>query len=152
MTASGRRVGRYEIVDVIGSGGMGDVYLARDPMLDRTVVVKALKFQSPEFHARFAREARAAASITHPNIVTIYDVGHEQDRPFIAMEFVDGETLAELIKRAAPMTVARKLELMIELCAGLGHAHRNGIIHRDIKPANLMVSTEGPLKILDFGL
>jgi serine/threonine-protein kinase len=147
-----QRVARYEIKERLGSGGMGVVYLATDPLLRRTVAVKVLPGEDEMLRERFAREARSAAALRHNNIVTIYDVGEDEGRPFIAMEFVDGESMAEMIRRRAPLPLPRKLQLMIELCAGLGYAHRNGIVHRDIKPANLMITSEGGLKILDFGL
>jgi serine/threonine-protein kinase len=146
------RVGRYEVVERLGTGGMGVVYLATDPLLRRTVAVKVLPVENDELRERFAREGRSAAALRHNNIVTIYDVGEDQGHPFIAMEFIDGESMAEMIRRRAPLTMPRRLQLMSELCAGLGYAHRNGIVHRDIKPANLMITSEGGLKILDFGL
>ena len=131
---------------------MGVVYLAKDPVLGRTVALKMLTEDNEELRERFAREARSAAALDHTNIVTIYDVGEDNGQPFIAMKYLDGETMAELIRRRAPITLGRKLELMGELCAGLGYAHRSGIVHRDIKPANLMITTDGTLKILDFGI
>jgi predicted Ser/Thr protein kinase len=131
---------------------MGLLYLARDPVLDRTVAIKVLSVFNDEIKRRFAGEARSAARLTHPNIITIYDVGEDQGQPFIAMEYIDGETLSEVIRRRAPLRLIRRLELILQLCSGLGHAHKMGIIHRDIKPANLMLTAEGVLKILDFGL
>jgi serine/threonine protein kinase len=131
---------------------MGEVFLATDPLLGRTVAIKMLMEDNEELRERFAREARSAAALNHQNIVTIYDVGEDAGRPFIAMEYLDGETMAELIHRRAPLTTRRKLELMLELCAGLGQAHRSGIVHRDVKPANLVITTDGALKILDFGI
>jgi serine/threonine-protein kinase len=145
-------IGRYEIIDRLGEGGMGVLYLARDPMLQRTVAIKIISGYNDELRERFTREGRSAAALKHNNIVTIYDVGDDSGRPFIAMEYLDGETMAELIRRRAPLQLSRKLQLMLELCSGLGYAHRLGIIHRDIKPANLMITSEGVLKILDFGL
>jgi len=147
-------ISRYEVKSLIGRGGMGDLYLARDPNTNRLVAIKLLNasFSSGDLRDRFAREARALAALNHPNIVTIYDYGEFQGSPFIVMEYVRGETLAEKIKRRAPLTIGQKLKLMEELCAGLGHAHEAGIIHRDIKPANLMVEQQGRLKILDFGI
>src|SRR3954454_9082571 len=144
------QAGRYEIKSLIGRGGMGDLYLARDPNTSRLVAIKLLNasLNSGDLRDRFAREARALAALNHPNIVTIYDYGEFQGSPFIVMEYVRGESLAEKIKRRAPLTVTQKLKLMEELCAGLGHAHEAGIIHRDIKPANLMVEQHGRLKIL----
>jgi serine/threonine protein kinase len=146
------RIGRYEIVDRLGEGGMGLVYLARDPSLQRTVAIKVLSWSNEELQARFAREARSAASLRHHNIVTIYDIGEDGDKQFLAMEYIDGETLADVIRRKAALPTLTRLQLMQQLCSGLAYAHRLGIIHRDIKPANLMVTSEGLLKILDFGL
>ena len=147
-----QRIGRYEILDRLGEGGMGLLYLARDPVLDRTVAIKVLSVFNQEIQQRFAGEARSAARLAHPNIITIYDVGDEKGQPFIAMEYIDGETLGEVIRRRAPLRLIRRLELILQLCSGLGHAHKMGIIHRDIKPANLMLTADGVLKILDFGL
>ena len=149
----GRSIDRYQTVECIGLGGMGAVYLARDPLLDRPVAIKLLPegFDSDKQRQRFGREARAAARLTHPNIVTVYDVGEHDGRPFIAMEFVPGETLAVHISRQT-LPMERRLRLTEELCDGLEHAHRAGIVHRDIKPANLMLTPDGVLKILDFGI
>jgi serine/threonine-protein kinase len=151
------QIGRYQILDRLGEGGMGVVYLARDPELQRTIAIKMLSGGGDaeydgEMRERFAREARSAAGLKHNHIVTIYDIGEDQNRPFIAMEFLDGESMAQLIERRAQMSVERKMRLALELCSGLGHAHRLGLIHRDMKPANLMITSEGALKILDFGL
>jgi len=148
-------IGKYTIDRFIESGGMGDVYLARDPALDRAVAIKFLRegFDNQEMRERFEREARAAGRLSHPNIVTIYEFGIFDGRPFIAMEFVRGEPLSKLIRRREPIPLVRKLEMMEGLCSGLAHAHKTGMVHRDIKPANLMVDNDGgPLKILDFGI
>jgi serine/threonine protein kinase len=154
MASLPSRIGRYEIKSLIGKGGMGNLYLADDPNTDRLVAVKLLNttLDSTELRDRFAREARALAALNHPNIVSIYDTGEYDDSPFIVMEYVRGETLAEMIKRRAKLSISQKLKLMAELCAGLAQAHEAGIIHRDIKPANLMVDQQGRLKILDFGI
>jgi predicted Ser/Thr protein kinase len=148
------QIGRYEIKSLIGRGGMGNLYLAHDPNTNRLVALKLLNatLDSLELRERFAREARALAALNHPNIVNIYDTGEFEDSPFIVMEYVRGETLAEMIKRRATLSISQKLKLMAELCAGLAQAHEAGIIHRDIKPANLMVDQQGRLKILDFGI
>src|SRR6185503_13948879 len=150
------RISRYDIKSLIGTGGMGTLYLARDtnPNTNRLVALKLLNanLDSGDLRERFAREARALAALNHPNIVNIYDSGEFQGSPFIVMEYVRGETLSEKIKRRAPMSLAQQLKLMVELCSGLAHAHEAGIIHRDIKPANLMVDQYGRLKILDFGI
>ena len=132
---------------------MASLYLARDPMIDRLVAIKVLREGfDEELRERFAREARSAGRLRHVNIVTIFDVGEHEGEPFIAMEYVSGETLGQVIRRNAPLGIPRKLELLEALCAGLGYAHQAGIVHRDIKPANIMVDTEGVLKILDFGI
>jgi serine/threonine protein kinase len=147
-----QRIGRYEVLDRLGEGGMGLLYLARDPVLDRTVAIKVLSVLNDEIKQRFAGEARSAARLAHPNIIIIYDVGEDEGQPFIAMEYIDGETLGQIIRRRAPLPLIRRLELILQLASGLGHAHKMGIIHRDVKPANLMLTAEGVLKILDFGL
>jgi serine/threonine protein kinase len=147
-----KRIDRYEIVERLGRGGMGVVYLATDPALGRTVAIKMLTEDNEELRERFAREARSAAALKHNNIVTIYDVGEDQGRPFIAMEYLEGENLAEVIRRRAQVPLRQKIDWILELCAGLGYAHRTHIVHRDIKPANLLITTEGSLKILDFGI
>jgi serine/threonine protein kinase len=156
MFALPTHISRYEIKGLIGRGGMGDLFLARDTNrnTNRLVAVKLLNanLDSGDLRERFARESRALSALNHPNIVSIYDSGEFEDSPFIVMEYVRGETLAEKIKRRAVMSTSQKLKLMEELCAGLGHAHEAGIIHRDIKPANLMVDQSGHLKILDFGI
>jgi formylglycine-generating enzyme required for sulfatase activity len=156
MVTGPLKIGRYEIKGRIGGGGMGALFLARDtnPTTERLVAIKLLKadLDSGDLRQRFAREAQSLATLNHPNIVTIYDSGEYEGSPFIVMEYVRGENLAEKIKRRAPISLSAKLRLMEELCAGLGHAHEAGIIHRDIKPANLMVDLHGHLKILDFGI
>lgn len=154
MSDAPNTIHRYDIVERIGQGGMGELYLARDPALERFVAIKVLRagFDSDEVRARFTREARAVARLAHINIVTIYDVGEHEGRPFIAMEYIPGETLFQKIRARTRLPLATKLQYIDELCAGLAHAHRAGIIHRDIKPANLIVGPEGALKILDFGI
>jgi serine/threonine protein kinase len=141
-------------MDRLGQGGMASLYLARDPAIDRLVAIKVLRegFDTEELRERFAREARSAGRLRHANIVTVFDVGEWEGEPFIAMEYIAGETLAQLINRRAPIGLRRKLELLEELCSGLGYAHNAGVVHRDIKPANIMVDAEGTLKILDFGI
>ena len=133
---------------------MGTLYRARDPRIGRFVAIKQLRpeFDTRELRDRFSREAAAAGSLSHPNIVTIYDVGEDEGLPFIAMEYVRGETFTDLVGLRPPLSVRRKLQLAGEVCAGLAHAHSAGIVHRDIKPANLIVGSEGIVKILDFGI
>ncbi|MGH9346393.1 MAG: protein kinase domain-containing protein [Vicinamibacterales bacterium] len=145
-------IDRYETIDLLGRGGMGSVYLARDPLIDRYVAVKVLDsaFDSAA-RERFTREARAAGRLHHPNIVTIFDVGEHQGRPFIAMEFVPGHTLAALIQQKR-LSLVETLRLVADACAGLAYAHRAGIVHLDIKPENLIRHDSGVLKVLDFGI
>ena len=146
-------IGRYQVRDRLAEGGMGVLYLAVDPIIDRLVAIKLMRVgHDSELAERFAREARAAGRLLHPNIITIFDVGDHEGQPFIAMEYVTGETLGELVKRRAQLPLARKVRLIADLCDGLSFAHRSGIVHRDIKPANIMVTREGILKILDFGI
>ena len=134
---------------------MGTVFLARDPDLDRQVAIKLVKddlTDDPDLRERFSREARSAARLQHPNIVTVFDIGEHEGRPFIAMEYVPGESLSDVVRRKGPLDLSRVLGWMESLCGGLVHAHRSGIVHRDIKPANLMVGPDGALKIVDFGI
>ena len=133
---------------------MGSVYVAHDPVLGRMVAIKVFAgdLDLPDARERFSREARAAAALSHPNIVTVYDFGECESQPYIVMEYVAGETLAGFIRRKTPVTLADKIRWMEELCAGAGYAHQMQLVHRDIKPANLMVDADGTLKILDFGL
>ncbi len=149
-------IGRYEILGSIGSGGMGTLLRARDPKIGgRTVAIKLLKegIDNDEIRRRFMQEANAAGVLEHENIVRIFDVGEQDGEPFIAMEYIDGETLSQWIRRKEPASVVRKLRLLEELCDGLAYAHTFSIIHRDIKPANLMVEKRrSRLKILDFGI
>jgi len=146
---------RYTVEKTLGRGGMATVELARDTELGRLVAVKRL-FASLAgdgvFQQRFFREARVAAALSHPNLVAVYDVGEEDGLPFIVMEYVDGETLAELMARSRPLPTSRALELISQACAGLEHAHGAGLVHRDIKPQNLLVRRDGVVKIADFGI
>ncbi|MFN8061909.1 MAG: serine/threonine-protein kinase, partial [Vicinamibacterales bacterium] len=145
-------IGRFTIESRIAQGGMGAVYLAWDPMLERQIVLKLLRDDSEGLRERFTREAKAVARLHHPHIVTIFDVGEDHGQPFIAMEYVEGPTLFDVIRARTPLPIDRRLELVEQLCDGLAFAHRAGIVHRDIKPANLMVDREGMLKVLDFGI
>lgn len=147
-------VGRYEIQRRVAHGGMGTLYLAQDPVLGRPVALKLFlgDLDLPEARERFVREARAAAALNHPHIVTIYDYGEYSSQPYIVMEFIQGETLAELIRRNAAVPICTQLRWMEELCSAVEYAHAKGVIHRDLKPLNLMVDSYGRLKVLDFGL
>jgi serine/threonine protein kinase/Tol biopolymer transport system component len=151
--AVGSRLGPYEVVSPLGSGGMGDVYKARDTRLGRSVAIKLLKPQvaeDPEQRRRFEQEARAVSHLSHPGIATVFDIGRHDERDFIVMEFVDGETLADRIRRG-PLPVDAALRIAIDVAEALGHAHRAGITHRDLKPPNIILRRSGP-KLLDFGL
>ena len=150
---SGGRFARYEILSTLGEGGMGRVYLAADPRLPRRVALKTIapeSVESTDAVRRFEQEARAASSLNHPNILTIYEVGQYEGRFFIASEFVEGMTLRQ--KFAAPADTAAALDVAIQAATGLNAAHAAGIVHRDIKPENLMIRSDGLLKIVDFGL
>jgi serine/threonine-protein kinase len=147
--------GRYGVERTLGGGGMAVVYLARDEELGRPVAVKVLAenlADDAELRERFVREARLAARLSHPNVVRVYDAGEEDGLPFIVMECVDGESLAETIRREGRLDPDRVAELGVQACAGLEHAHRAGLIHRDVKPANLLTTADGTLKVADFGI
>lgn len=147
--------GRYRLLDKIGEGGMAEVWRAKDTALDRTVALKILRPQysaDPEFLARFRHEARAAANLAHPNIVNVYDIGEADGRHYIVMEYVDGADLKELIRSSAPFSVERTVNLAMQIAAAVGHAHRAGIVHRDLKPQNILVSGDGRVKVVDFGI
>jgi eukaryotic-like serine/threonine-protein kinase len=150
---SGTRLGPYEIVAAIGAGGMGEVYKARDPRLDRAVAIKILPASlasDPQFRERFDREARAISQLTHPHICTLYDVGEGVGTAFLVMEYLEGETLEQRLKKGA-MPLAEALTITIQIADALSFAHRHGIVHRDLKPGNVML-TKGHAKLLDFGL
>jgi len=152
----GKRLnGRYKLLQLIGGGGMANVYLARDIILDRDVAVKVLRldFVNDElFIKRFRREAQAATSLNHENIVTIYDVGEDDGIYYMVMEYVRGCTLKQYIQQHAPLPVQEALRMMDQLTGAIAHAHQNGVIHRDIKPQNILVAEDGTLKITDFGI
>ena len=150
----GRSLAHYAVVEKLGEGGMGAVYKARDERLDRFVALKVLpadKMSDPERRRRFTQEARSASALNHPNIVTIYDIGHADGVHYIAMEYVAGRTLSELIGRRG-LPLRKALSLAAQIAEGLGKAHAAGIVHRDLKPSNIMVTPDGLVKILDFGL
>jgi Protein kinase domain len=147
-------IGKYEVVERIARGGMGLIFRARDPVLDRLVALKVLSGVevTSELRARFFREAQACARLSHPNIVTIHDMGEDDGRLFIVMELLEGEDLRRLIARQAPLAIEDKLSIMLQICDGLHYAHQKGVVHRDIKPANIVLLGTGQVKILDFGI
>jgi serine/threonine protein kinase len=149
----GTKLGNFEILELIGRGGMGEVYRACDSRLKRDVAIKVLPAglaRDPDRIARFEREARAAGALNHPNIVAVHDIGRDEGVYWIATELVAGESLAKAIERG-PMTVPKVLEIAAQIVNGLAGAHAAGIVHRDLKPANIMVTRDGRAKILDFG-
>lgn len=146
---------RYELQQRIGRGGMADVFLARDQLLNRQVAIKVLfpEFATdPNFVERFRREAQAAANLNHPNIVSVYDWGKYSNTYFMAMEYVQGRTLADILKANGHINSVQAAEIASEISAALGHAHANGVAHRDIKPANILIGTNGQVKVADFGI
>jgi Tol biopolymer transport system component len=149
----GARLGPYEVISAAGAGGMGEVYRARDTRLDRTVAIKILPAHlsdDPEAKQRFDREARAISSLNHPNICTLYDVGHQDGMDYLVMEFLEGETLASRLAKG-PLPPDQVLKYGIEICEGLEKAHKTGVVHRDLKPGNIMLTKTGT-KLMDFGL
>ncbi len=155
MSALTRVAGRYELVRPLGHGAMATVDLAQDVELERPVALKRLAenlARDEDLQRRFLREARLAARLAHPNVVRVFDVGEDDGRPFIAMEYVEGETLAELVAQRAPLPAAEAARLGTQICAGLAAAHAAGLVHRDVKPQNLLLRTDGVLKLGDFGI
>ena len=146
---------RYRLLEVVGSGGMAVVYRGVDTLLQRPVAIKVLREAfagDPAFLARFQREARAAANLDHPNIVTVYDVGQDGDRHYIVMEYVDGHDLKTLIRQKVRLSIGETLDIATQVCAGVGHAHKAGVIHCDLKPQNVLVTRDGRVMVTDFGI
>ncbi|MBE0682059.1 MAG: serine/threonine protein kinase [Anaerolineales bacterium] len=146
---------RYQLLEKLGSGGMADVYRSRDLMLDRYVAIKVLRKDfsaNPEFQNQFRLEARAAANLSHPNIVTVHDFGFADNLLYIVMEYIPGKDLKQLIRELGRFSVQDGIPLLTQACAGIGYAHRAGLVHCDVKPHNMLVSKDGRLKVTDFGI
>src|SRR5437764_15250682 len=147
--------GRYELEELVGSGGMSSVYRAHDKLLERTVALKILQEQftrDDDYVERFRREARAVAQLAHPNIVTVIDRGEQDGRQFIVFEYVDGMNLKELMEHEGPLSSREAIELALQVARGLGFAHEQGLVHRDVKPQNVILDADGRAKVTDFGI
>jgi serine/threonine protein kinase len=148
------RIGAYDIVDVIGRGGMGTVFRGTDPRIGRTVAIKMLTAAAddPDLLERFYREAKYTGNLHHPNIVTVYELGHQDGVPYLVMEYLEGVSLEGVIASGRPMPIAEKLGIVLQVCSGLTYAHKQNLVHRDIKPANIVILSDGTAKIVDFGI
>ena len=152
--SAGSKIGPYEVVAPLGAGGMGEVWRARDPRLGRDVAIKVLPdemFRDADRIARFRAEARAASALNHPNIVTVYDIGEDGGRTYLSMELLEGSNLRQLLDGGRP-PLPKALQIACQMAEGLAAAHARGIVHRDLKPENVILTTDGVVKILDFGL
>ncbi|MDQ2665540.1 MAG: serine/threonine protein kinase [Gemmatimonadota bacterium] len=148
-------IGKYKVLGQIGEGAMGVVYRALDPVLNRQVAIKVMSdalARDTDLRGRFLREAQSAGSLQHPNVITIYDFGEVDGHPFIAMEFVEGADLHELLEQKRPLSLVQKLDVLIDVLNGLAYAHKRGIVHRDIKPANIRIDEDGRARVMDFGI
>ncbi|EOM74244.1 Stk1 family PASTA domain-containing Ser/Thr kinase [Rhodococcus rhodnii] len=159
MTTPRNLSSRYELGEILGFGGMSEVHLARDVRLSRDVAIKVLRAdlaRDPTFYLRFRREAQNAAALNHPAIVAVYDTGEAETEagplPYIVMEYVEGDTLRDIVRTSGPLTPRRAMEVVSDVCAALDFSHRNGIVHRDVKPANVMITRNGAVKVMDFGI
>jgi serine/threonine protein kinase len=150
-TATTDRIGRYHITGEIGRGGMGVVYRGEDKLIGREVAIKTLTEATPELRERFYVEAKSGI-LSHPNIVTVYELGEHEGNPFIAMEFLPGESLEKILRQRGRLPVPDSISIVEQICAGLGYAHAHGLLHRDVKPANVIVLPDGRVKIVDFGI
>ena len=153
-SAKPSRIGAYDIIDVIGRGGMGTVFRGNDPRIGRAVAIKVLTAaaEDPDLLIRFYREAKYTGSLHHQNIVTVYELGHQDGVPYLVMEYLEGVSLEAMIASGKPMPVAEKLGIILQVCNGLTYAHKQSLVHRDIKPANIMILGDGTAKIVDFGI
>lgn len=150
------RIGKYEILSELGHGGMGVVYKGRDAIIDREVAIKVIleraALKDPMVKKRFYREARSAGRLAHPNITTIYEVGEEDEKPYLVMEYLEGDDLRSALKAGTTLTIQEKIDIAIQICSGLNYAHQHEVVHRDIKPENIRLLTNGNIKIMDFGI
>ncbi|MCH9025285.1 MAG: serine/threonine protein kinase, partial [candidate division Zixibacteria bacterium] len=154
-----KKLGRYEVSGILGKGAMGQVYMGKDPAINRPIALKTIrldfvtdKTEMAELKERLHREAQAAGRLSHPNIVTIYDVGSEGDLQYIAMEYLEGQTLEQMIKRKVKFNYRIIAQIIVQICAAMDYAHKQGIVHRDIKPANIMIRSDYRVKVMDFGI
>jgi eukaryotic-like serine/threonine-protein kinase len=150
-----KKIGKYDVLDVIGRGGMGIVYKAVDPGIGRTVAIKMTTgaiVGDPEMLKRFNREAQSVGNLQHPNIVTVYDLGVDEGNPYLVMELLEGESLESLVRSRPTVSLEEKLDIVVQICNGIQYAHQRNVIHRDIKPANIMILKDGTAKIVDFGI
>ena len=150
-----KKLGKYELIEEVGRGAMGEVYKAQDPFIGRLVALKTITgalVGRPDLLERFYQEARSAGALQHPNIVTVYELGKESETPFIAMEFLEGESLETVIERRPILTLTQKVSYIIPVCRALDFAHKRGVVHRDIKPGNVMITKDGGVKVVDFGI
>src|SRR5688500_8323951 len=159
MTVPQQLTDRYELGEIIGFGGMSEVHKARDVRLNRDVAIKVLRAdlaRDPTFYLRFKREAQNAAALNHPAIVAVYDTGEAEidggPLPFSVMEYVDGDTLRDIVRNEGPIPPRRAMEVVADVCAALDFSHKAGIVHRDMKPANIMINRAGAVKVMDFGI
>ncbi|HVS04498.1 MAG TPA: serine/threonine-protein kinase, partial [Thermoanaerobaculia bacterium] len=146
------KIGKYEVLEKIGMGGFGVVYKGRDPFIKRFVAIKTCGTEDDDIRLRFFREAEIAGNLQHRNVVTVYDFGFHDGVPYLVQEFLSGEDLDQGIKRRDALSEERKLEILLQVAAGLEYAHSQGVIHRDIKPGNVRVLDGGRVKIMDFGI
>jgi serine/threonine-protein kinase len=159
VSQSKPKLGRYEILEELGRGAMGIVYKGRDPKLDRLTAIKTIRFsddfdedQAAKIREQFYREAEVVAKLSHPNIVTIYDVGEDLDLSYLAMEYLEGESLENYANRDTLLPIRRSIDVTLQVCDALEYAHNHGIVHRDIKPANIMILKNQLVKVTDFGI
>ena len=147
--------GRYRLIELLGSGGMATIYRATDTELGRDVALKLLRpeyLRDPDFSARFRQEAQAAASLSHPNVVTVFDFGEDPSGPYIVMELVDGEDLATILRRSGALPPRQVARIGAGVAHALAAAHARGLVHRDVKPGNVLIGTDGRVKVVDFGI